>query len=228
MIMRLLPLVLLGISVTANASTFYQTEIVCPIGGETFTTTLAGSGYTSGRFLDLKPFGPTPAPWPLAKCPSNGFVLYRSKFTDAELGRLREFVESPQYQELKSLHSNYYLAAVLQRHLEEPPSRIASTLLQATWEARGNQYQLYASEALDLYKTLLSEPYADKKKWLTDQLIAGELERRLERFDDAHKRFSELKDGLPNDAFELEIVDLKIKLISERKSNQQRIPSKKK
>lgn len=226
--MLLLPLVLLGFSITANAATFYQAELVCPIGGGSFTTTLAGSGFTSGRFLDLKPFGPTPAPWPLAKCPSNGFVLYQSKFTDSELDRLKEFVESPMYQEQKSLHTNYYLAAVLQRHLKEPPSRVAFTLLQATWEARGNQYQPYASEALEQYKILLSEPYADKKKWLTDQLIAGELERRLERFEDAHKRFSELKGGLPNDAFELEIVDLQMKLISERKSNQQLIPSKKK
>lgn len=227
--MRLLPLLIFAtFPLLARAMTFQEVELTCPIGGEKFKTVLAGSGFTSGRFLDLKPFGPVAAPWPLAKCPSNGFVMYQSKFSETEVERLQQFVTSSTYQEIQAVHTNYYLAATLQRHLDEPQERIAFTLLQATWEARGEQYNRYASEALEIYKALLSKPYSDKKKWVTDQLVAGELERRIRRFDDALKRFSDLKENISDNQFAEEIVELQLKLISEGKSNPQLVPSKKK
>lgn len=227
--MRLLTfLIFAAFPLLARALTFQEVELTCPIGGEKFKTVLAGSGYISGRFLDLKPFGPVAAPWPLAKCPSNGFVMYQSKYSESELERLEQFVASPAYQEIQAANTNYYLAATLQRHVEEPQEKFAQTLLQATWEARGEQYNRYASEALEVYKALLSKPYSDKKKWMTDQMIAGELERRTRRFDDALKRFSDLKENISDDQFVEEIVELQLKLISEGKSNPQLIPAKKK
>lgn len=212
----------------ASALTFREREFTCPIDGEKFRTSLAASGTSYGRFLDLKPFGPTAAPWPLAKCPSTGFVLYKETFSEGEIARLREYVGSDEYKGLKSDHSSYYLAAKLRTHLGEKPNQLAYMLLQATWEAKsGEQYRQYAAAALEAYKLALAEPYADQQRWISDQLVAGELERRLEQFDSSKSRFvslaerDELKTGVLRD-----IVELQLQLIEAKDSSSKMIPQR--
>src|SRR5690606_5477690 len=78
----------------AHAMTVMDVDFTCPVGGEEFSTRMAGSGTAFGRNLDRRPFGPTPSPWPLAKCPGNGFVLYQREFSDAEIRKLTPLVES--------------------------------------------------------------------------------------------------------------------------------------
>jgi len=219
----------LGAAPIASALKFYEEELVCPIDGEKFKATLAASGTSFGSFLDLKPFGPIAAPWPLAKCPSSGFVMYKEKFSDAEIAQLREYVLSEKYIELKSSNTNYYLAARLRAHLGEKPSQLTDTLLQSTWEAEhGPQYKQYASEALDAYKQALVEEPANSKRWITNQFIAGELERRLERFEDAKRRFlmlakrEEVKSGILAD-----ILELQLQLVEAKDNQPQMIPQKK-
>jgi hypothetical protein len=175
----------------AGAMTFSEVEVTCPLGGEVFTATLARSGTKFGTFLDFRPFGPIASPTPLAKCPANGFVIYKEEFTDDELRQLTPYVESEDYQSLQKKQTNYYLAAELQSCLKETSKQqIARTLLQATWEVETReQYLSYANEALFAFKHALTEDYAKKNEWLTDQLIAGELERRLGQFAEAKKRF---------------------------------------
>lgn len=215
-------------SIATQAHTVFEADLVCPIGGEKFKTVLAGSGTSFGKFLDLKPYGPIAAPWPLAKCPSNGFVMFRNEFSNTELTRLETFVASAQYQEMKSTHTNYYLAAILERRIDTPLSRLAYTLLQATWEARGDLYSAYATEALEAFETLLKTETDDSKNWINYQLVAGELERRLERFEAAANRFSTLKESPNLEPFAKGIVEFQLKLISEHNSAPQRIPSSKK
>jgi hypothetical protein len=210
----------------AKAMTLYEVELTCPLDGTKFKATLAGSGTSFGMFLDLKPDGPTPAPWPIAKCPSNGFVLYKDKFTGEEIARLRPFVESTQYQTLQRENSNYYLAARLRIFQGEKAADVAFVLVQATWEAKDlSQYQRYAAEALQAYEEALSRPYADPKQWLTDQLLAGELERRLGRFEKAETRFRSLADRDElRDGFLRKIVDLQLQLIGARNTAAERVP----
>jgi len=175
----------------AGAMTFSEVEVTCPLGGEVFTATLARSGTKFGTFLDFRAFGPIASPTPLAKCPANGFVVYKEQFSDDELRRLKPYVESKDYQILQEKQTNYYLAANLQSYLKETSKQqIARTLLQATWEVESReQYLRYANEALLAFKQALNEDYSKKNEWLTDQLIAGELERRLGQFAEAKKRF---------------------------------------
>jgi hypothetical protein len=45
---------------------------------------------------------------------------------------------------------------------------------------------------LEAYNEALKGEYADRKQWLSDQLVAGELERRLRQFDKAQARFTTL------------------------------------
>lgn len=215
-------------SVAVQAHTSYESELVCPIGGEKFNAMLAGSGTSFGKFLDFKPYGPIAAPWPLAKCPSNGFVMFQNKFSEPELERLDTFVASAAYQKMKNTHTNYYLAAVLQRQIDAPPSRLAYTLLQATWEASGSLYTAYATEALQAFMALLGAESPNSKLWVSYQLIAGELERRLKKFDAAAERFSKLQDNSDLDPFVKGIIELQRQLISERNPTQQPMPSAKK
>jgi tetratricopeptide (TPR) repeat protein len=183
-------IVLLVLPQLSPALTFREVELTCPLDGSRFNVTRPASGTSRGIFLDLKPFGPIIAPWPLARCPSNGFVLYKPHFSDEEIARLRPFVASAEYQALQSHHTTYYLAARLRAYLGETPAQLAWTLLEATWEAEpGAQYERYATEALRAFQEALAEPYAAPTQWVADQLVAGELERRLGRFEPARQRF---------------------------------------
>lgn len=151
--------------------------------------------YPYGRFLDLKSSGATLAPWPIAKCASNGFVIYKSKFTPGELARLKRYVLSDEYRSMKDAHADYYLAAILRAHMGEAPAQLRYTLLQATWNAQSrSQYAKYAAEALEAYKSSLLTPYANAEEWIVDQLVAAELERRLGQFDRAIARINSLED----------------------------------
>jgi hypothetical protein len=212
----------------ANALTFMEMELVCPVDGERFKTTLARSGTSVGQFLDLKPFGPTIAPWPLAKCPASGFVMYKQQFPEDEIARFREYVVSDEYKALVAVHTNYYLTARLRAHLGEKPSQLAYILLQATWEAKSPaQYQQYAAEALEAYKASLAEGSLDSKQSLNSQFVAGELERRLGRFDDAKARFLAVAghEEAKSEVFQ-QIVELQLQLI-EAKNTSPRMISRK-
>ena len=139
----------------ASALTYGKVSLICPIDGESFETTLAMSGTQAGQFIDLKPYGPIAAPWPIAKCPTSGFVMYKKPFTEDELAVLKPYVAGAEYQALQHTETNYYLAARLQRVLKAPDETIAFTLLRASWEAQGrDQYVVYANEALVAFKDL--------------------------------------------------------------------------
>ncbi len=210
---------------TARSMVIRETEFTCPIDGKKFKSMAAYSGTSFGVHLDLKPVGPIPAPWPLPKCPDNGFVLYKTEFTESELNRLRVFVGSDKYQSLAKSNTNYFLAAKLREFMGEPPSLVASSLLQATWEARNEaEYRTYATAALAAYEQVLSRGARDDKLALNAVLLAGELERRLGLFDRARQRF----EGIPNrDSLEEpmnRIVKLQLALIAQKNKKTMELP----
>ncbi len=211
-------LAVVALSPAANAGTFAEVSVVCPLDGEKFKTFLAMSGMQVGIYLDLKPVGPIAAPWPIAKCPTSGFVIYKESFSAREITKLRSYVATSDYQALQRTQTNYYLAAKLQGFLNVPHREVTSTLLRATWEAQpGGQYATYAAEALDAYKLVLQKPYTDQKQWVIDQLVAGELERRLGKFDEAKARFFALASNKKlSDTTSRAIVELQLKLVAER------------
>lgn len=212
----------------AISLTTREVDLVCPINGEKFKQVLAISGSQFGRMLDLKPFGQIATPWPLPVCPGNGFVVYRSDFRPEEIERFKSFVDSSEFIAIRNSETPYYRVAKLSRFLGEDKNLIAYAFLQATWEARSpDQYARYAREALGQYRYILAKPPQDKKKWPTQQLIAGELERRLGLFDNARARFSKLKelDQFKQGSFP-GIIDLQLRLIEEKDTGPHRIPRK--
>lgn len=211
----------------AGAMTFHEADLVCPIGGEKFKQTLAGSGTSFGIYLDTRPFGPTPAPWPLAKCPGNGFVLFNDKWTTEELQKLEVAVQSADYQRLRATETNYFLAAHLMKVLDLEHRQIGYALVKASWEAKGSEQELrYQHEALTHYKVALESADENSKTWVHDQLLAGELERRTSQFEAAQRRFTALlSDPRLKDDIHTRIARYQLELIAKADATPQRVPT---
>ncbi len=214
---------LLGFVAPAGAQ---KSTVTCPIGGERFSYEAPPPLASHETYLDQRPVDKA-APWPLAKCPGNGFVLYKSSFSDAELGRLREFVLSDKYRALSAAHTPHYLEAALRRKLGEPPYVIAWALVQATWEASSDpaRYKQYAGEALATYDAISLESLQEIRHRIVKRMISGELARRLGQFDSARDRFLEMRDNAElSKPFFQRIVELQLKLIRAKDTGPHRIP----
>jgi len=120
---------------TSRGMKLEEVEVTCPLDGSVFKTLEQVSGYQTGLGLDLRSEGALRSPWPVARCPSNGFVIYKERYSDAELIKLRAYVASSEYQSLVADHTDHYLAARLQRFMGESAATVVYTLLKATWEA---------------------------------------------------------------------------------------------
>lgn len=212
-----------------------EPKVVCPIDGKSFTARGGGPGSAQdswretfgtvreyGKTLDLMPTGATLAPWPLAQCPSNHFVLYKRQFAPNELSQLRRYVQSAEYRALAAAHTSYYLAAELQGQLGATPAQLRFVLLQATWQARvGPLYEAYAQKCLDAFLQAIAKPSTDAEERILDQYLAGELERRLGRFDQAIFRFRALSNLGEVDSFGFrEVLNLQLHLAGARDSRQ--------
>jgi hypothetical protein len=181
-------------------------EVVCPIDGEVY--------------LDQKPVDPA-FPWPHAKCPTSGFVIYRSDFSRGRIVRLKEFVRTDEYQRLSKIHTTHYLEAVMRRHLGDPPYVVAYALLQASWEVAGDpeRYRQYAGEALAAYDAIPLDSLPEIRHRILKRMISAELARRLGQFDSARDRLLEMRDAAElSKPFYQRIVELQLKLVRARDS----------
>jgi len=210
---------LLGIFVvgTAFAMTIAKVKVECPIDAEEFEFYAQGSGTTFGYMLDERPYGPIKAPWPLAKCPKDGMVLYK-KFSAQEIAVLKPFVKSKKYQSLQKSETDYWLAYLLAKRLSAPMTEQIFLMQQATWEAMGERYEKYARATIQAIDSL-RKPSVDLK------LLKGELHRRIREFGKASQVFlalkSELKNSADVDPIYHQIVSQQLKLIEEKDSSPQ-------
>src|SRR5438105_2338786 len=81
----------------------------CPLDGTKFKAQPDVEGAQTGTRLDLKPLGPTPAPWTVPVCPKDHYPLVKERPTDAEKKVLRKLVARPDYQALAKDHPSYFL-----------------------------------------------------------------------------------------------------------------------
>lgn len=126
--------VIVALAGPARARTPITVEMTCPYDGTSFQFNGQGSGTSAGQSLDFMLLGPIDSPWPLAVCPTNGFVFIKQTYEPDELERLRPIVLSPEYQALKD-ETPYYRAAWIMQRAGESRADISLYLLQATWEA---------------------------------------------------------------------------------------------
>lgn len=186
--MSALVLMLLVSCIPVMAHTEFTANLTCPLDNKQFTYVLDASGTTFTRRLDMKPMGPTAAPWRIGQCPSCGFVLYKKEFTDAEKVRLREIVETVDYHTARKLGSTYYCLSHIYRKLGEPAYEIAWVLLQASWQVESDKgrYTTCLQEALVLLDSvvrndLTTESFADSVAAPTDPHVAAYLCIELNR-----------------------------------------------
>ena len=131
-----LALVIAAMAAPANAGFPVETEVTCPVGGETFTYVTTGSYSTFGQRPDGKPFGSWTFPLALPECPSNALVVYR-EFKPDEIVLLTALVQSPEYQALKD-ETPYFRASWLAARMDRAdPLTSTFLLLSATWESDG-------------------------------------------------------------------------------------------
>lgn len=200
--------VLLGAPPPAGAMTLRDRELTCPYDGTRFKFREQGSGTSFDKTLDLMSYGPIQSPWPIAVCPTNGFVFLKSNYTEEDLERLKPIVLSAEYQATKD-ETSYYRAAWITERDGGDHAKVSWLLLQATWQAgkeelhqrfekrppgsdigfkefmkqgtKGERYKRYATELL----ARLPADIVAAEKPETWKILTGELLRRLGRFDEA-------------------------------------------
>jgi hypothetical protein len=166
----------------AIGRTVQQVEKTCPYDGTKFPFTEQASGTSFGQQLDLKPVGAIEIPWPIAVCPTNGFVFFKDDFDTAELERLKPLILSAEYQATKG-ETPYYRAYWIVNRSGGDHAQASQLLLAATWQAGGEGYARYATELLRrLPDDIAAAQEAPRRKFI---LLQGELLRRLGRFEEA-------------------------------------------
>ena len=185
----------LGSATSAGAHTFTTQEFKCPIDGKRFTAMIDGSGYQEGVRLDLKPVGPTPAPWIIPVCPKCHFVVFTEELEPGVKERLRPFIYSKEYKRLAREHSPYFLLARIHEFLGEDDESIGDAYLQASWEVEyknPERYRPYLRAARDAYSRSLGSVSREGEDRLAVEFLIGELDRQLGEFERAEALFANL------------------------------------
>lgn len=200
---------------TVLGRTMMEQEMTCPYDGAKFSFVGQGSGTSFGQQLDLKAVGAITSPWPIAVCPTNGFVFYKNKFSDGELEKLRPFILSPEYQATKG-ESPYYRAFWIVDHSGGLHAEASEKLLFATWESGGDRYARYATLLAErLPKDVENAQGKERDKFVA---LRGELLRRLGRFDEAAEYLRRWQPELGVASVAWMIVRYELELIAQRDS----------
>jgi hypothetical protein len=187
---------------SAPALTLYESEVTCPVDGQTFKATLVGSYRATGTRLDLKPVGDVIAPYTYPVCPGSGFVVYRREFSGDEIAAIRSIVASAEFRALRHEHTDHAVVAYVKQRLGAPAFEIAESYLQASWEAerdrpqRVNEYRALALDAFDAARERGALSQDDRR---TAAVVGAELERLLGDFSSAATRVASLARELAAD-----------------------------
>ena len=193
---RILVLFLL-LTGTVHAMTIREKQFTCPIDGTAFEYMIALSGSQFGMRLDLQPLGPTPAPWSLPSCPECRFPLFEEEFSDEEIERYRELVESEAFREVTENKSSYFTLALVKEHDGEAAGEIGYAYLRASWqlEEEREKYEKCLALALEQYREdFESEEHEERvDAWWTSGILVAELERQLGNFEAALNQVERLR-----------------------------------
>jgi hypothetical protein len=225
---------LIGWPQLASATRARPMSFTCPLGGAKYEA-IGGirRGRTpSGVRLDARPLGR----YVLASGPhqcENGFVIYKDKFSAAELAKLKPIVRSAEYQKLAKEHATNFLAAYLMQRMGASREELTSRYLRASWQAEGQWpppdedetlsakdaalVQTYREAALRGIEESLAKGRIKPKAWWINTICAADLERLLGRFDLVEKRLASAAPGNTQpSAFEAAMISQITKYASQR------------
>ena len=216
--MTFLLFVLLIVSVGSNATTFSTETRTCPVGGEIYTTEVLMSYSIFERRLDLKPsgtYGSNPAL--LIICP-NGFVDYKDSYSEEELIKLTELVNSKEYQRSRSGNNEYYLLAKILEHMGSGKLTTAWHYLNASWLAENNHNRSQYVRYLNLSIKDMIEAKSEIEIGFAPRFLIAELNRLKGDFEEALFHLEDLKINWPAENYELVLIEFERSLINAKNS----------
>jgi hypothetical protein len=172
-----------------------EINVKCPLCNTAFTTRADMSGTRVGMRLDLKPLGPIAAPWSVPKCPNCHFIVYNHELSDKDKKLLLKLVNSKEYRHISADNSTYFLLAKIYETAGMSNLEIAHTYLKASWQVErdSKKYAKYLEASHAKFAAFLSSSKEKSTQYIMAELMSGEIERRLGRFDQAQSRFSRLQ-----------------------------------
>ena len=190
---------------SASATTVFEREFVCPIGGEEFKANVIGSTSTFGQRADGRPYGGV-AVWPIPECPSNGLLLFKDDFTPEEIAILRVAIATDEFQAMRSEETSRYRLYWLLGELGRPIGQRIGALYRATWQSDDNQerkirYQAQFVEAATGWERPGDEDEDAQEGWFWMNMRAANALRELGYFETGltHLRFIMGPENLPQD-----------------------------
>ncbi len=207
---------------------------LCPICGTHWEQRVETSGHSRGLRLDLRQLGDVVDPPTLPQCTKCRFPLFNEQLLEQAqdpakekaFKRLRTFVLGADFQMLAAKNPSYFALALVQAVIGDerhptPHRYLALSYLRASWQVEDRPAACRRSleKALEHYVAALDETDAQDRRRGDLALLCGEIERRLEKWDEAESRFRELESsallhGTPRAA----IPGIQLKLIARRDS----------
>lgn len=213
----------------------YKVDKACPVGGEKFEALQLSTHSTFGRHLDWEPVSYMRFPVPIPVCPTNGFVMAKSKYSKIDLQRTKKIIESQAYRDLyQERHATYYLYAQSLELMGEKPDDLWWLYLNATWEAdlcgAESRYKTYVHQVIHTAKNRLKELDTSSDEYWVLNIIIPNMYRRTGDFQTAMKWVNQfgtpsLKNNEANAYFKLARDILKKEII---RKNTKRVPIKNK
>jgi len=206
---------------TGATHTMAERDVKCPLCHTQFKTKVDVSGTRMGMRLDLKPLGPIAAPWSVPKCPNCHFIVYTNDLKDSEKKDLLKLINSDEYRNISKDNSTYFLLAKIYETVGMDDLEIAHTYLRASWQVEndGAKCPKYLEASYARFAAFLASSKEKSSKYIQAELVSGEIERRLGKFDQALSRFTRLQKQPEFAAQRLAaIIDLQLELINSKDS----------
>ncbi|WP_299194778.1 hypothetical protein [uncultured Erythrobacter sp.] len=188
----LAPLALL--SPPVSATTVFEEEFTCPIGGEKFKANVVGSTSTFGQRADGRPYGGV-AIWPIPECPENGLPLFEDEFDPVELAALEIAIATPDFRAMRENDTSRYRLFWLKREIGRPFSEQVGALYQATWQTDDNwdRRNRYRSEFVNLamrWDKPEGAEVRERDNWFWIQMRAVNAMRELGYYEEGLSRLA--------------------------------------
>jgi uncharacterized protein (DUF2225 family) len=192
----------------AGATTLGQSDFSCAFCGQTFTDKIIRSTNVMGRDAEFRPrtMGLDPLPYYVHACPHCGFASRSEavQLSEAERRDIGKFLAA--YRESHtggvSGAGKYEVLANIYILRKFPADKIAYAFQQAAWLADDSAddaaARRYRAATLEYLVKTLEDPAVEAKKLPILTYLAGELNRRLGRFDEALRWFARVKPDGPN------------------------------
>jgi hypothetical protein len=179
----------------AATHTSADVEVTCPLCHTKFKASAYESAPRLGMRLDLKPVGATTALWSMPKCPKCHFIVFDNDFSEERLDLLYKFVSSKDYRDMVADNPNNYLLARLYETVGVDAYEIAHAYLKASWQVDKDRVKCakYLEASYAKFQSFLASNKGESPQYIMAEMLSGEIERRLGKFDLASARFSRLQ-----------------------------------